>query len=124
MFAAKDKNGSVWLFEYKPCRGEEEWYESAGSSMVVTDSNKLPYSELSWNSEPIEVIVCEKEIVFYKEGYSREEYIEYLKNHKECSVDNLCEMLAHMHELLVSEKTDYLNILARLRHMILDDGNL
>lgn len=55
MWIAKDKDGSLWLFENKPVRKKYDWNDSNSDFMEISDTTGLLLPELKWEDEPIEV---------------------------------------------------------------------
>lgn len=85
MYIARDKNGSLWLYNEKPIRQEEEedWTIASPTDTAVgkLDTNMFP--ELKWEDEPLEVnltdinksIINDKDCideVYWREVYWRE----------------------------------------------------
>lgn len=75
MWIARDKNGSLWLYNEKPIRNEEEedWTIATPTDTAVgtLDTNMFP--ELKWEDEPIEVdlVAVNKSIVTDKDYWKK-----------------------------------------------------
>lgn len=57
MWIARDKDGTLTLYEYMPVRGDDHWYNlfNSGSDgqTFILDSSLFP--EFDWENEPLEV---------------------------------------------------------------------
>ena len=61
MWVARDKNGELFLWKYKPERGDELWNVEGMFTFepwFMIDSNLFP--NLSWEDEPIEIEIIPK----------------------------------------------------------------
>lgn len=55
MYIARDKNNDLYLFNELPRRGNECWWASTEVDGSYLRLNKLLYSEVNWDSEPLQV---------------------------------------------------------------------
>lgn len=62
MWIARDKDGSLWLFEDKPVRDEDRWvcedFSYAGFAEV---DEFCPFSKVTWENSPLELIIKTEE---------------------------------------------------------------
>ena len=62
MWIARDKDGSLWLFDVKPRREKYMWVEGSNSNhgaaeIDVLDSGSFPFPEVTWENSPKELII-------------------------------------------------------------------
>jgi hypothetical protein len=60
-YVGVDKNGSEWIFEYKPIRdedGDSAWQADIGDYFALPKGSiaKLIGRELTWGDEPVELV--------------------------------------------------------------------
>lgn len=60
MYLARDKNRDLYLFYEKPRRGRECWWAEEGVDGTYLKIEKALYPEVTWDSEPLEVILSIK----------------------------------------------------------------
>ncbi|MBW2505239.1 MAG: hypothetical protein JRE16_11830 [Deltaproteobacteria bacterium] len=60
MYLARDKNKDLYLFSSKPHRGRDCWWAETGVDGTYLKIEKSLYPEVTWESEPLEVIVSLK----------------------------------------------------------------
>lgn len=63
MYVARDKDGQLWLFTYKPRRSTDAWHYAEGDDGYgdIMELNPELYPEVTWDSEPIEVTLIRYE---------------------------------------------------------------
>lgn len=61
MFVARDKDNSLFLYGFKPTRQiDDTWYDwDDGDRTGIIELDKDLFPMLTWEHEPIEVIVCD-----------------------------------------------------------------
>ncbi|MBW2476306.1 MAG: hypothetical protein JRE63_03155 [Deltaproteobacteria bacterium] len=60
MYLARDKNKDLYLFSSKPQRGRDCWWAETGVDGTYLKIEKSLYPEVTWESEPLEVILSLK----------------------------------------------------------------
>lgn len=60
MWIARDKDGSLWLFENKPVRKNCNWNHPNLDFMKISDTTGQLLPKLKWEDEPIEVDLLPK----------------------------------------------------------------
>lgn len=63
-YMARDKNGSLWLYIGKPCRGKNDFYSNPDRRVFCLTCNieyyglkREDYTNLKWEDEPVEVFL-------------------------------------------------------------------
>ena len=57
MFIARDKDGHLYLFNELPKKGAECWWAESGLDGTYLRLDDSLYPEVSWESEPLRVIL-------------------------------------------------------------------
>lgn len=66
MWIARDRDGSLWLYEDKPVRGKDTWECNENSPIKYSEIEELncdfrPFSEVTWENSPLELIIKTEE---------------------------------------------------------------
>jgi hypothetical protein len=61
LWAARDKDGELWLFEDKPIRGITSWHSVHFDDVECMMINSKHFPSLKWESEPIRFEIKVKE---------------------------------------------------------------
>lgn len=76
MWIARDKNGSLWIYEHKPKRDGEMWILDSStffdSQIWQVNSEFRPFSIITWENSPVEVILKFEEILENKNERSED----------------------------------------------------
>ena len=57
MYLARDKNNDLYLFNELPYRGKECWWATSGVDGSYLRLDNSLYSEVTWESDPLEVTI-------------------------------------------------------------------
>lgn len=61
MFVARDKDNSLYLYQFKPTRQLDTWYDwDDGDRSGIIELDENCFTNLKWQDEPIEVITVDK----------------------------------------------------------------
>ena len=62
VFAARDKSGSLWMFNREPKRGVSNWYLEGGSqpNESVCLNDFIVFADLTWQSSPLKIQVSQQ----------------------------------------------------------------
>jgi hypothetical protein len=60
MYLARDENHELYLFYQRPRRGRECWWAEDSIDGSYLKIEKALYPEVTWNSEPLEVMLVIK----------------------------------------------------------------
>ena len=62
MWIARDKDGSLWLYEDKPEMDEDRWVPQNNSYLGFAEVDEFrPFSKLTWENSPLELIIKTEE---------------------------------------------------------------
>ena len=58
MWIVRDKDGSLWLYEDEPIRDEDRWVCEGSSYSGFAEIEEIrPFSEVTWENSPKELII-------------------------------------------------------------------
>lgn len=60
MYLARDKNQDLYLFADRPQRGTECWWSEKGLDGTYLKLDKSLYPEVTWDSEPLAMVLSVK----------------------------------------------------------------